>query len=376
MGIYMWREYTPTTFTISWTEQSNMSSWWTYSDDAAWLTAGDGAFDDFFWYSAVLLNTSWAETAEMTQSWWVFTGAMTTLWNITSGDNVMIKFPVRWIKMTKSWSTVTLSITKDLNKDWYQYYAHSTWTLSSPWTAKDAFYLGAYKWQVYSSKLKSLSWVKPTGNQTQSSFCTFAKANGSWYNIEWFYQRMYIDALYMMKYWNPNSQSVVWQWYVWGNQTVVTWGTNSQTNATYWTASTTVQCRLFWLEDRWGNISEFVWGAYTNNSNLLYTMLSWWGGTLSWWETTWTTISSWSYDCLSSIAGNNKAIFAPISTVNNYNYSTYYCDYIKVYSSAIFYTGGTYGYGSSAWIFFFNGASSSDKNSEFGARLMYLNWLT
>ena len=27
------------TFTITRTEKSNMSSWWTYSDDAAWLTA-------------------------------------------------------------------------------------------------------------------------------------------------------------------------------------------------------------------------------------------------------------------------------------------------------------------------------------------------
>ena len=143
--------YKPRTFTITRTEKSDMSSWWTYSDDAAWLTAGDGAFDDFFWYSAVLLNTSWVETAEMTQSWWVFTGAMTTLGNITSGDNVMIKFPARWIKMTKSWSVVTLSITDDLTKEseWYQYYAFQTWTLASPWTIKDKFYLGAYKWYYW-----------------------------------------------------------------------------------------------------------------------------------------------------------------------------------------------------------------------------------
>ena len=105
------RPNNPKTFTISWTEWSNMSSGWTYSDDAAWLTAGDTAFDKFFWYSAVRLNTSWEETAEVTQTtpWQL---DLSQLWTLTSGDNVMIKFPRLWIKMSKSGSVVTLSITE------------------------------------------------------------------------------------------------------------------------------------------------------------------------------------------------------------------------------------------------------------------------
>lgn len=326
--------YIPRTFTISWTEQSNMSSWWTYSDDAAWLTAGSGTFDDFFGYSAVLLNTSGVETAEMTQSWWVFTGAMTSLGNITSGDNVMIKFPVRWIKMTKSWSVVTLSITDELNKAWYQYFAHtSSWTITSPWTVKDAFYLGAYKWYTSWSVLKSWSWQSPTTSQRQSVFCTQAKANSNRYNIIGFYQRQYINALYMMKYWNPNSQSKIWQWYTWWGSKINTWWTNAQTSATYWTSSSTTQCKLFWLEDRWGNVYEWVGGTYTNNSRLLYTTLSWYSWTLGWWTSTWTTIDWWAD--LASISGNNNAMFAPLWTVDNSSYNTYYWDLAFAWASSL-----------------------------------------
>ena len=142
MAIYMMREYVPKTFTISWEEKSDMSSWWTYSDDAAWLTAWDTAFDKFFWYYGCRLDWSWNETAVITQedSWWAGKLDITQLWTLTSWDNVMIKFPVRWIKMSKSWSVVTLSITEDPNGDGYQYYA-----FNDHWVRKDSLYLWAYK---------------------------------------------------------------------------------------------------------------------------------------------------------------------------------------------------------------------------------------
>lgn len=328
------------TFTISRTEWSNMSSWWTYSDDAAWLTAGSWDFDDFFWYSAVLLNTSGVETAEMKQSWWVFTGAMTTLGNITSWDNVMIKFPVRWIKMSKSWSVVTLSITEDPNKDGYQYYAHCTWTLSNPWTPKDAFYLWAYKISNNGSNvLKSWSWKSPEVSQTQATFCSRAGANGSGYNIIWYYQKMYINALYMMKYWNPDSKEIVWYWYsAAGNSSTNTWWTNGQTDATYGTtANWTTQCKLFWLEDWWGNRSEWIWWVYTDWNNNLCTQLSWYSWTLSWWENTWSVLWAIANYLLSGIAWTNKGMFWPIAVVSEgYGYyNTYYCSYVRNKKSSL-----------------------------------------
>ena len=121
------------TITVSWTETSDTSQFNpVWSDWAAWVTAWDTRFDQRFGYSGVRLSTAWVETADITQeeSWWAWNLDITRLWTLTSGNNVMIKFPVRWIKMSKSWSTVTLSMTKALNKTWYQYYAFNrNWTI-------------------------------------------------------------------------------------------------------------------------------------------------------------------------------------------------------------------------------------------------------
>lgn len=374
-AVYLWTTkvrppYKPRTFTITRTEQSNMSSWWAYSDDATWLTAGDGAFDDFFWYSAVLLNTSWTETAEMKQSWWVFPWAMSTLGNITSGDNVMIKFPVRWIKMTKSWSKVTLSITEELNKDWYQYYAFQQWQTNNITATKDKFYMWAYMWYLYSNKLLSWSWAQPTMSYTQANYITYAENNGTWYTIEWFYQREYIAALYMMKYGNPNYRATVWYWYAYMAsyaQTVTTWWTNSQTNATYGnTSQTNVQAKLFGLEDRWGSRWEFIWWAYLWASKVLYTQLSGYSWAISWGVTTWATlVGDGNNPFISAIAWTNKAMFAPTSVVSSRSY--YICETLTNTANRILcwwdYSRGLIGF--YVW-------QTTDTNNNAWARLMYL----
>ena len=392
-AVYLWENkvrppYQPRTFTISWTEKSNMSSWWTYSDDAAWLTAWDTAFDEFFWYYGCRLNTSGVETAKVTQeeSWWAWKLDITRLWTLTSWDNVMIAFPVRWIKMSKSGSTVTLSITEELGKDWYQYYAFQTWQTNNITDTKDKFYLWAYKWYSWwttsSYTLKSRSWQSPTcwTNSTwswvwnQMDFCTMAGNNGSWYNIIWFYQRQYINALYMMKYWNPNSQSVIGNWYTSWRAKQNTWATNSITNATWATStSSTWRIKLFWLEDRWGNIWEWIWWAYIDSSYYLVTALSWYYWTLNYWVNTFIQIN-FRYACMSSISWTNLGMLAPISWVNNSNYNTYYTDLSlgNVYTKLII-AGWDYLQWAAAWIFWWNTNYGYQQSSlAAGSRLVYL----
>ena len=363
-------------FTISWTETSTPWSFNpTYSDDAQWLSAGSTAFDEFFNYSAVRLDTSWNVTAEVEQTtpWQL---DFSQLWTLTSGDNVMIKFPLMWIKMTKSGSTVTLSITDDpdATSDGFQYYAHCTGTLSNPWTPKNAFYLWAFKaCNNGSNVLKSWSWQSPEVSQTQATFCSRAGANGSGYNIIWYYQRQFVNALYMMKYGNPNSQSVVWLWYTGWRAKVNTGWTVSQALATYWTSSNTQQVKLFWLEDWWGNIHEWVWWVYTDWSKNLYTQLSWYSWAVSGWESTWSTIQTTSWNDLSSIVWNNKVLFWPSATVSNSNYDTYYCVGVGVRASCLAVAGGAWGDGSLTGAFHLgadNGASVS--NASVGSRLMFL----
>ena len=370
------------TFTISRTEKSDMSSWWTYSDDAAWLTAWSQVFDEFFGYSAVRLNWSWVETAEQKQiTPWVLD--ITQLGTLTSGDNVMIKFPVRWIKMSKSWSVVTLSITNELNKSGYQYYA-----FNRNGSIQNNLYIGAYKGYSSSNVLKSWSWTTPTWSKTVDDFRNMAVANGTNYGILTIWQRWLICAYYIMKYGNTNSQLSVWYWYVDASSARSTGWSNFQTNATYWTtANKTTQSKIFWLEDMWGNFNEFFDGLYRTSSWLILANTSnnptsianrpsaAWGDRISLWNYTSSTDSF----LLKWIQGNNTWMFLCnswstyiITDSNSSDYLTYYCDNASFWRNIFIWWGG-YNDNLSSWIFnqwFWR--TTTDTNVKCGARLVYL----
>ncbi len=381
MAIYMWRDYPYKVFTISWTEKSDMSSGWTYSDDAAWLTAGSTDFDKFFWYYWCRLNSSGVETDTITQtdSWGDGKLSITQLWTLTSWDNVMIAFPLRWIKMEKSWSVVTLSITDDPNKDGYQYYAFTRYG-----TIKDKLYIWTYKWYNSSSVLKSWSWYTASTSISLVNACTYAKSNNSSYNsansnyeeVTW-YARQYVNALYMMKYWNPNAQSVVWSWYT-SQSAQTTWATNSITDATGATnkTSSTWRIKLFWLEDRWGTVWEWVDGAYYSANNRLKTSLTWkfnssWHIATSNFDST-TMVVVW-WDTMKWIIWDNEWMFACNEWAGGVWLSTYYSDTIYyIYSWNYIYVGWAWDYISEQWLFRTQWNWDTAANQYMSTRIMYL----
>ena len=241
--------------------------------------------------------------------------------------------------------------------------------------------MSAFKAYNNSNVLKSWSGKSPTTSISYNNCLSYARANdgnsGSvGYDMYWFYQRMYINALYMMKYGNPNCQSTIWLWYVWWSAKINTGGTTSQLDATYATSSNTVQCKLFWIEDRWGNTHDRLGGANTNGSKYLYTTLSWFAGitTSSPYESTGSVIQNSSWNNMSSIVWDNKSMFAPNASVSNSDFNTYYCDYVRVAASRIFFVGGRYWAGTNPWIF--NGTydynSTTWTDGNIGTRIMYL----
>lgn len=364
-NMYIGEYVKPRTFTITWTETSNPASFNpVYSDDAAWLTAGSTAFDDFFGYYWCRLSNAGVETATENQS--AGTLDITQLGTLTSWDNVMIAFPRRWIKMSKSWTTVTLSITEEPNKDWYQYYAHTKGS-----DAKDTLYLWAYKMVSW---YKSLSWVTPLNYVSKSWFRQWVKStydSSAWtnrYSQITIYARWYINALYMMKYGNPNSQSVVGMWYVNWSGIVNTWGTNSQTNATYWTASKTTQCKLFWLEDWWWNICEFMeccWVNYSTQLTVDKTNSIFYDSDYS--TNLWTASAWW----LAWIDGSNDGMFRNVNT-SWWGSTTYYTDISSAYKSMALEAGGNYGWDGNCGAFCLYDTSATGAGYTSGARLMYL----
>lgn len=234
----------------------------------------------------------------------------------------MIKFPVRWIKMSKSWSTVTLSITEELGKDGYQYYA-----FNANWTRKDNLYLWAYKWTKNWNYLKSWSGSSSTRGFSLDTAVAAANAYGWWYHVETWYARQLINAYYMMKYGNPDCQNVVWKWYTNGSTFSSTWWTNNQTSATYGTSSYTVQCKLLWLEDRWGNCFEWLDWAYCSAQKRIDVSSTWAfssSSRITSFDKSNTSVTSW---WMSSIAWGD---FMFAWTGTSWSNSTYYCSAFNI----------------------------------------------
>lgn len=66
-------------------------------------------------------------------------------------------------------------------------------------------------------------------------------------------------------------------------------------------------------------------------------------------------------------------MFAPLATVNNSNYNTYYSDVANVNASRSAHAGGNYGDGANAGAFRLNvTASASGSDASLGSRLMFL----
>lgn len=357
-------EKPPRTFTVTWTEASDPTQFNpTYSDDAAWLTAWSTDFDDFFWYYGCRLSNAGVETAKQSQSAGVLD--ITQLGTLTSWDNVMIAFPRRWIKMTKSWTTVTLSITEEPNKDWYQYYAHTKGS-----DAKDILYLWAYKMVSW---YKSLSWAYPLVNLTRDWFRQWVKNtydSSAWtnrYSQISIYARWYINALYMMKYGNPDSQSVIWAWYTWGSAAVDTWNLNIQKDATWWNSYNKLQCKLFWLEDWWWNVYEFL-DCCLSGSNSMLTV----DKTNSVFKDD-SFYDSWIWQAvawyMAWIGWSNDTMFMNVNK-SWWSSTAYYTDYVGA-GSWLTMAGGSYSDNYSGVFWSYN-TYASESNAKYGARLMYL----
>lgn len=376
--------WNPMTMTIVWDEVSDPSNFFVeYKDDAVWLTQWSTDFDTFFWYSAVLLDNDWNEIEEVTQSSpWVLDMSSFQLSLTWTDNNVMIKFPRRWIKMSKSWTQVTLSITKEFNKSWYQYYAFTKWN-----TSRAYLYLWAYKWTFsndnstvassftsWTTYMKSwATWTKtlnfsPCANQNIANMRATASKYGNWYSMITIYPRWYINCLYMLKYGNPNSQSVIWAWYTLRYESIAPWWTNSQTSATYWTSSNAKQVKLFWLEDWWWNVSEYMDGCYFDASKNLTVDKTNNVFQSSAYDTNLWVASSW---YMKTIDGTNDGMFRNTSD-SEWSSTTYYADNSNSNTSRVLLAGGNWNSSTSAGAFYVGNTYATGASGVNGVRLMFL----
>lgn len=349
---------------------SNPATCVSYADDAANMQAGSAEWDEFFGHYPCLFKDG-AEVGKLNPNDFSKFADGTNA-DITSGaaGDVMIAFPRRGLKISTSGTKVTVSMTNGASEDGFSYLAHQRGE-----TNKDVFYLGVYKGFVDSGKLRSLSGKTPTVKQYIQTFRTQAQANGAGYEQSAFYQLLFRQCMYILKYKNLNSQATIGKGYVWGpsDQTnpVQTGATN--TNGMDWgdKSSLTSRMKLFGLEDFWGNVYEFIDGVVSDASRNILTATDNFNDSGSGYTNCGQAASANLSGFMAAPQGTSQTGF--VGKTAGGSATTYFCDQVIVNPSCIVQYGGSWTVADSGGIFmlYLANASSYIHNS-IGSRLMYL----
>lgn len=350
---------------------SNPATCVSYADDAANMQAGSAEWDEFFGHYPCLFKDG-AEVGKLNPNDFSKFADGTNA-DITSGaaGDVMIAFPRRGVKITTSGTKVTVSMTNGASEDGFSYLAHQRGE-----TNKDVFYLGVYKGFVDSGKLRSLSGKTPTVKQYIRTFRTQAQANGAGYEQSAFYQLLFRQCMYILKYKNLNSQQAVGMGYVWAPDGQLIPVQTGATNASGmdWGDKTalTSRVKLFGMEDFWGNVYEFIDGLYINTTWNILTATDGFNDS----GTGYTDCGKGASDnqtsgFMQSAQGTAQTGFIPKTFAGSE--TTYYCDSATFVRGAVPMYGGYFRSNKGAGVFNLNiDVATSSAQNHIGSRLMYL----
>lgn len=345
---------------------SNPATCLTYTDDAVGMTAASAAWDDFFGHKPCLLNAGAVVGYLNPNNFAQFADGSAA--DITSGNagDVMIEFPRRGLSISTSGTTVTIKMTDNPDDVNFEYNAHTRGA-----TSKDKFYLGAYKGNTISSKLRSLSGKAPTATQTIGTFRTQAQANGAGYENSGFYQLIFRQCMYLLKYKNLNSQVALGRGYVDGNSAAIATGGTNAKGMDFGEGTGKLQMKLFGIEDFWGNIWEWIDGLVTDASRNMLTANSSFNDTGSGYTNNGQGATANIGGYMSKPQGGTKTGF--IAKEVSGSETTYFCDYASLNTLCVAYFGGDWSNASIAGAFRLNvGYAASYSFAYVAARLMYL----
>lgn len=346
---------------------SNPQTSVTYTDDAVGMASGV-AWDSLYPFSEikpVLLNAAGVETAQLNKSNFAVDTNGNSV-NIVSGDNVMIKFPKVWYKIETIGNIVHVKIATAQVDETYKCYGHTDGT-----TEHDAFYVGAYLGFNQSNVLKSWSGKTPTTNISLANSRTYARANGSRYNLLGFYQLTVLQILQLIRSKNLNSQEAYGQGYTGASATTTTGNTNAK-GMYSGSASAKEQVKIMGLEDFYGNLRYWIDGIKSDaNRNLLTTKNpAQFSDTATGYETRTTGLSANVGGYMSKPQGTTEMGFTAKETSGST--TTYFSDYAALDASYFAYFGGYWSNAAYAGAFSLYVASGGSASSHIGARLLYL----
>lgn len=344
----------------------------TYGDDATGMTKGSSDWDDFIGHKPVLLDSTGNELGELNPNDFSKYKDGTSAPITTVGNDVMIKFPKRGLKIsTDANNIVTVSITDDPNAEsrGFKYYAHSYGSHNNC----NNIYVGAYKGYVYSNKLYSVSGKTPTTNQNLASFRQKAEARGTSYEQMTFYVHTYIQAIASMKYGRLDLKNALGHGYSKASAVVATGGTN--TSGMEYGSPTVYTSRLkcLGIEDLWGNIYEYREGLVFNSTRSILTSLynANFSNTGVGYTDNGVAASQNLSGSIGSVQGTTETgfIIKTIAASNENNFSAYG---IATANTGGYITlgGGYYDNTSNNNIFTYTGIYYSNTNSMYGSRLV------
>lgn len=345
---------------------SNPDTCITYADDAVGMTPKSAAWDEFFGHYTVLFKDG-AEVGKLNKSNAAqFEGGSSA--DITSGNagDAMVAFPRRGVKIGMTGSILKISMTDNPDNPDFKYYAHTRGS-----ARREKFYLGMFKGSVVSSRLRSLSGKAPTASQTIGTFRTQARANGAGYDQSGFYQLIFRQVMYLLKYKSLNSQTALGRGYVDGNTAAVnTGGTN--TKGMDWGETTgKQQMKLFGLEDFWGNIWEWIDGIVTDSTRNILTATDNFNDSGSGYTNRGQGATANIGGYMNKPQGTTETGF--LAKEVSGSETTYFSDSPYLYASCVARFGGSWGDASHAGAFLLDVANaSSDAYALIAARLMYL----
>lgn len=346
---------------------SNPATCVSYADDAVNMTAGSSAWDEFFGHYPCILNNG-VELGKLNLSNFNLYENGNAAPVIKLGNDVMIAFPRLGVRITTENNKTIVSMTNAPNNADFKYYAHSRGDVST-----DVFYLGAYKGYASGDKLYSAPNQYPTVNQTIGTFRTQAHNRGSGYEQSGFYQLVFRQCMYILKYKNLNSQNAV-GWGLVGGTGVDMTGATSNKGMDY--GSTTakyLQVKLFGIEDFWGNAWEWIDGlAVDADRNILTNTANFQDdGKGEGYILNSSGFSSDAYGYMSKPQGTTEKGF--VLKEGNGSETTYFSDFADLFASCVANFGGAWDNASYAGVFRLNidHAATATTNST-SSRLMYL----
>lgn len=349
---------------------SNPLTCCTYADDAVGMIKGSEAWDKIFGYKPCIMKDGIVQGYLNPNDFSKYVDGSEAPITDSTYD-VMIEFPRRGLNISKTNDIITVTITNNPNDSNFGYLAHKRGS-----TQKDYFYLGAYSATGSSSKLGSNSGLAPLVSTTFSNFITYAHNRGTGYEIMAFYQWTYIQALYILKYGNLNSQVALGQGCVSGSAAQTTGYCNTKGMCYGNTSSKTDRVKLFGLEDLWGNVCQWMSGLlisgtyiYTTTDNFSISTI---GSNFEYKVSLGLNTVANKY--ITKMQGTNNGGFIAASNTGSGSETTYYSDTQQIGNGSYFpFVGGSIKSDFSAGIFYMT--SYENENTPIatvGARLMYL----